>query len=70
MEKAKGDTKKEGKTWKDQAGKLNEKIEQLEERLHVEVTENEQSKQEIDVLKDCLLQLRVRVIVSDIFLCC
>ncbi|XP_039258642.2 uncharacterized protein LOC120335233 isoform X1 [Styela clava] len=58
LEKAKSETKKEGKTLKDQIEKLNNRIGELQERLDNEIEDSENKKQEIDVLKDCILQFK------------
>lgn len=61
LEKSKGEVKKEGKVLKDQIDKLNDTIGNLQQRLDAELEEGEQRQQEIDVLKDCILQFKVGI---------
>ena len=59
-EKVEERLEKKLKEFEEQSKKLKEQVGELEHRLSVECDENQGSKQEIDVLKDCLMQLQVR----------
>lgn len=59
LEKSKGEVKKEGKLLRDQIDKLNATVEDLQQQLDRETEDREQRTQEIDVLKDCILQFKV-----------
>jgi len=62
QEKKNDDNEVSAKKWKEQSEELEGQIKELSEKLTEAVNESTAQKQEVDVLKDCLLQFKVRVL--------